>query len=154
MKKTASVENRIRPPRAGGIRKADVPTVSAAKDVKLSPSRNQEPAGLLEEHFAEDAQVHAVSFEYINPDAREVQLAGSFNEWQPKATPMTKQHGGKWSTEVLLQPGQYEYRFVVDGRWLDDPMASRFVANTFGGLNGVVEVKPIGKRTTPVAGQP
>ena len=141
--KTASVENGIRQPRTGGIRKANVPTVSTAKDVKLSPSRKQEPVGLLEEHFAEDGEVHAVSFEYFNPDAREVLLAGSFNEWQPNATPMTKQRGGKWSTEVLLQPGQYEYRFVVDGRWLDDPMASRFVDNTFGELNGVVEVKPI-----------
>jgi AMP-activated protein kinase-like protein len=55
---------------------------------------------------------------------------------------------------VLLQPGHYEYRFVVDGQWQDDPMASRFAANSFGGLNCVVDVKPIAMATTPVATQP
>jgi 1,4-alpha-glucan branching enzyme len=82
-----------------------------------------------------------VSFEYYNPTAREVLVAGSFNDWQPAANPMSKQRGGKWSTELLLKPGCYEYRFVVDGQWQDDPMAARFVANAFGGLNCVIEVK-------------
>jgi len=64
---------------------------------------------------------------------------------------MTKQRGGKWSVELLLKPGHYEYRFVVDGQWQDDPMAGRFVANSFGGLNCVVEVK---SAASPVTGQP
>ena len=98
--------------------------------------------GLLEEHFP-DSEAHAVNLEYFNPAAREVLVAGSFNDWQSRATPMTKQRGGKWTTKLLLQPGQYEYRFVVDGEWQDDPMAAHFVANPFGGLNCVVEVKPI-----------
>lgn len=84
--------------------------------------------------------------------AREVLVAGSFNDWQPRATlMMTKQRGGKWSTELLLKPGQYEYRFVVDGQWQDDPMAARFVANSFGELNCVVEVKPT---AVPAASRP
>jgi len=48
-----------------------------------------------------------------------------------------------WQTRKQSQPG-YEYRFVVDGQWQDDPMAVRFAANPFGGLNGVVEVKAFG----------
>jgi 1,4-alpha-glucan branching enzyme len=145
MKKSASLENTIanrsRQPRAASVRKSGVPVVTTAMKVKLSPARRQEPAGLLEEHFAGDGEVHAVSFEYFNPAAGEVLLAGSFNGWQPRSAPMTKRRGGKWSTELLLPPGQYEYRFVVDGQWQDDPMAARFVANSFGGLNCVVKVK-------------
>ena len=53
---------------------------------------------------------------------------------------MINQLEGKWSAEVPLNPGRYEYRFVVDGRWQDDPMAARFVGNPFGGLNCVLEV--------------
>ena len=99
-----------------------------------------EPAGLLEEHLP-DSRARAVRFEYFNPDAREVLVAGSFNAWHPHTTPMINRHGDRWSTELWLKPGHYEYRFVVDGQWMDDPMAARFVPNPFGSLNCVLEVK-------------
>ncbi len=141
MKKAAAPEpSKARQPRTGGVRKASVPALAKGESVKLPPARRGEPVGLLEEHFP-NSEAHTVSFEYFNPAAREVLVAGSFNDWQPRATPMTKQRGGKWSAEILLKPGHYEYRFVVDGQWQDDPMAARFVANAFGELNCVVEVK-------------
>ncbi len=140
MKKTAPLEqNRVGKPRTGGAKR----TTQAATAVKLSPPREGGPVRLLEEHFP-DSEARAVSFEYFNPTARQVRVAGSFNDWQPDATPMTKQRGGKWSAELLLKPGHHEYRLVVDGQWQDDPMAARFVANPFGGLNCVVEVRPLG----------
>jgi len=143
MKKSASLDhNRIRKPHAGRGGRKPAATVATAEGVKLSPARKGEPLGLLEEHIA-DSEAHAVSFEYFNPVAHEVLVAGSFNDWQARATPMSKQRGGKWATELLLKSGNYEYRFVVDGQWRDDPMAARFVTNPFGGLNCVVEVKPI-----------
>lgn len=94
-------------------------------------------------------EAQGVCFEYYNPAAKAVSVAGSFNDWQPDATPMSKERGGKWTTEILLPPGDYEYRFVVDGQWLDDPMASRFVANPFGGLNCLLEVKPMAFASAP-----
>lgn len=84
-----------------------------------------------------------MSFEYFNESAGDVFVAGSFNDWQPHATPLVKQQGGKWSTRLFLKPGTYEYRFVVDGQWQDDLSAARFAANPFGGLNAVVDVKPV-----------
>ena len=101
--------------------------------------RTTGPAGLLEEH-ADSADTCAVSFEYFNPTASEVYLAGSFNDWQPQVMPLKKRQDGKWCTEMLLKPGQYEYRFVVDGQWQDDPMAAQYVANSFGSLNSVLKV--------------
>ena len=151
MKKSSSSEqSRVRQPGVGRVAKASTPTVAVAKGIKLSPVRKAEPVRLLEEHFP-DSEAHMVSFEYFNPTAREVRVAGSFNDWQTQATPMVKQPGGKWTAELLLKPGQYEYRLVVDGQWQDDPMAARFVANPFGGLNCVVDVRSIG---TPAAKQP
>jgi 5'-AMP-activated protein kinase regulatory beta subunit len=141
MKKHESLEqNRVRQPGAGGVGKKSAPKPPGAKAVKLSPPRQGEPAGLLEEE-CKGSEAYAVTFEYFNPDAREVLVAGSFNGWQPTATPMSRQRGGKWFSQVLLPPGHYEYRFVVDGKWQDDPMAAHFVANAFGGLNCVIEVK-------------
>jgi 1,4-alpha-glucan branching enzyme len=142
MKKSASLEQTgIRQTRASGAGKG-TSTAARSEGVKLSPPRKEQPIRLLEEHFP-DSETHAVSFEYFNPAAREVLVAGSFNDWRPQATPLTKRQGGKWSTELLLKPGPHEYRLVVDGQWQDDPMAARHVANPFGGLNCVIEVKPL-----------
>src|SRR5215469_9765208 len=55
-----------------------------------------------------------VHFEVTAPSAREVFLAGTFNDWKYGATPMTRAEGGRWVTELTLHPGVYEYRFVVD----------------------------------------
>jgi hypothetical protein len=41
-----------------------------------------------------------------------------------------------------LGPGRYQYKFLVDGEWIVDPAASQNVANAFGTLNSVLEVKP------------
>ena len=131
--KTTSLEqNRVRQPRAGGVRKAGVSVVPKAKGVKLPPSRKEEPAGLLEEFFSEDGEAYMVSFEYFNPTAHEVSVAGSFNGWQTGAAPLKQQRGEKWSTSLLLAPGRYEYRFVVDDQWQDDPMVECFVATRLG----------------------
>ena len=56
-------------------------------------------------------------FLFIAPDANEVCVAGSFNQWDPEATPMKKRRDGTWYAVVYLSPGRYEYRIVVDGIW-------------------------------------
>lgn len=136
MKKTEPLEqNRVRSPRSGGVGKKTAPV----KGVKPAPARRVEPLALLEEE-SRDSETCPVRFEYFHPLAREILVAGTFNGWHPPATPMAELRDGRWFAEVQLPPGVHEYRFVVDGEWLDDPMAARFVANSFGGLNCVVEV--------------
>lgn len=83
---------------------------------------------------------HCVRVEFIHPQANEVCIAGSFNEWHPSVTPMIRVDGGKWAKELALPPGRYEYRFVVDGQWIDDPAAKATVPNSFGGNNAVLVV--------------
>jgi 1,4-alpha-glucan branching enzyme len=116
-------------------------TGKSAKGSRKGRASVKAPAALLEEHVP-GIESGAVQFAYFNPEAREVFVAGTFNDWQSHKTPMVKTGGDQWSTELRLKPGRYEYRFIVDGQWEDDPMAARFVANSFGGLNCVVEVKP------------
>ena len=83
-----------------------------------------------------------VSLEFFQPQAREIFVAGTFNEWSPLATPLTPQGDGKWVAELSLGPGKYEYRFVVDGVWTDDPLSSESAPNPFGGFNSVLQVQP------------
>jgi len=81
-----------------------------------------------------------VAFVLPEPEARHVALAGEFNSWSPDATPMKRQADGIWETIIALAPGRYEYKFVVDGQWIPDPLARENVGNQQGTLNSVVEV--------------
>ena len=81
----------------------------------------------------------AVLLEICQPDAIDVCIAGSFNEWHPQATPMIPLGNGRWAKELTLPPGRYEYRFVGDGQWVSDPKAASSVPNPFGATNCVVK---------------
>ena len=81
-----------------------------------------------------------VSFTCAQQDAQEVCIAGSFNDWSPSACPMVKLENGEWAKQIMLGPGRYEYRFVVDGCWMSDPSAHDVAANPFGELNSVLVV--------------
>ena len=75
-----------------------------------------------------------------NPTARKVFVAGNFNDWRVDATPLQKAEEGEWVLNLALRPGTYEYRFVVDGQWCDDPLAKERVKNPHGGWNAVLRV--------------
>ncbi len=85
--------------------------------------------------------VRAVRLEVFQPGASDVSVAGSFNEWQPRATPMVPLGDGKWVKELTLPDGRYEYLFVVDGSWLPDPAAKESAPNPFGTANSVLTVE-------------
>ena len=81
-----------------------------------------------------------VRFEFTHPTATTVCLAGTFNDWHAEAKPMHPVGGGRWLKETVLPPGSYEYRLVVDGQWIADPLAKKTVPNPFGGRNSILEV--------------
>ena len=82
-----------------------------------------------------------VLFEFSAPDAREVCAAGDFNGWDIHANPMKKDRNGLWKVTLPLMPGRYEYRFIADGQWENDPSCSCCVPNKFGSLNCVKMVE-------------
>lgn len=81
-----------------------------------------------------------VSFFLFSPSAREVSIAGTFNDWQPEKDRLKHDEAGNWKIVKYLNPGQYEYRFVVDGIWTPDPNCSHRRPNPYGGENCVIEV--------------
>ena len=80
-------------------------------------------------------------FSFYSPQAEKVQLAGSFNGWDPKQTSLTKNKKGEWSVSLPLQPGRYEYRYLVDGDWQNDQQTTECVPNAFGTWNCVIRVQ-------------
>lgn len=81
-----------------------------------------------------------IEFQLRAPEARAVFLAGSFNDWDATSLPMPQDEGGIWKTGVDLEAGVYEYRFIVDGEWQDDPECEERCANSFGTCNCLVQV--------------
>lgn len=82
-----------------------------------------------------------VEFKFYAPQAKRVSLAGSFNKWDTKALSAKKDSRGNWAVKVSLKPGRYEYKFLVDSSWLNDPRCHSCITNSFGTQNCVVEVK-------------
>ncbi len=73
--------------------------------------------------------------------ARSVKLAGDFTDWEKFPVDMKPAEDGAWAAVLSLEPGEYAYRFIVDGEWQDDPQCTRRVTNPFGGQNAVVEIR-------------
>lgn len=78
-----------------------------------------------------------VVFSLHAPEARQVRLAGNFTQWEQAAVTLRKQRGGIWQKTVQLPPGTYEYRYMVDGQWQDDPACPARQPNAFGSQNCV-----------------
>ena len=81
-----------------------------------------------------------VRFEFTHPTATTVCVAGTFNDWHAEAKPLHPVGDGRWVKETVLPPGTYEYRLVVDGQWIADPLAKETVPNPFGGRNSILKV--------------
>ncbi len=84
-----------------------------------------------------------VHFEFLHPTAASVCIAGSFNDWHSSATPMVEMGDGRWAKELVLPPGTYQYRFIVDGEWVTDECGREMVPNPFGSRNTVLHVGPV-----------
>ncbi len=80
-------------------------------------------------------------FKLYAPEAKKVVLAGSFNKWNNNKLLAKKDNKDSWVVKVGLKPGRYEYKFIVDGSWINDPHCTSCVANSLGSHNCVVEVK-------------
>jgi 1,4-alpha-glucan branching enzyme len=74
--------------------------------------------------------------------AKKVYLTGSFNAWRPqdKEFELKQEHTGNWAILVPLEPGMYQYKFVVDGRWLSDPANTNTKPDGYGDSYSLVEV--------------
>lgn len=74
--------------------------------------------------------------------AHTVAIAGDFNGWNPQANILEDPEGdGIWTGTLKLEPGKYEYMFVLDGeKWFPDPNALRYVKDGFGNRNAILEI--------------
>lgn len=82
-----------------------------------------------------------VVFTLEAPGAKEAILMGDFNNWNVKIHPMKKGKTGEWEKIVMLPPARYEYKFLVDGEWRNDPKNGDLCQNCFGTHNNVTIIR-------------
>ena len=83
-----------------------------------------------------------VTFTVHAEKGKAVYLAGEFNKWSTTAKKMSyKAREGVYAATVRLAPGDYQYKFVIDGTWCADPENANAVPNDQGTYNSVITVK-------------
>lgn len=83
---------------------------------------------------------HKITFSINAPEANQVMLMGDFNNWDRSVHPMKKNGKGVWTKMLLLPPRQYQYKFLVDGEWREDPANGDVCANCFGTRNNLLNL--------------
>lgn len=128
VKKTVKKVTKKAATKKAAVKKAS--TKSTAKKVSTKKSAKKAASTITRQ----------VRFSYYSPLSGHVELAGTFNNWIPSETPMSKSKDGFWTAELTLEPGQYEYKFVFDGSsWECDP-DSPMVEGSHG-HNNILEVQ-------------
>jgi 1,4-alpha-glucan branching enzyme len=75
------------------------------------------------------------------PQSNRVHVTGEFTNWSREGLEMEKDAtDGLWKLVVDIPPGEYEYRFIVDGVWIRDPNNQDYVRNEFGQENSLLVV--------------
>ncbi len=71
-----------------------------------------------------------VRFTFVDSTAISVALVGDFNGWAKNGSAMENTGGGHWSLVKRLDPGMYQYKFLIDGqKYKNDPGNPALVEN-------------------------
>jgi chromosome partitioning protein len=93
----------------------------------------------------ETEQAREVVVQFRDGAASDVRIAGDFNGWVPdKGVRSLIESEGQvrvWTKILQLPPGTYQYRYVVDGEWREDPENPEIISGSVGGRNSVLVVR-------------
>jgi chromosome partitioning protein len=102
-------------------------------------------AALGSEIGREGEPVREVVVRYRDEGASDVRIAGDFNGWVPdKGVRSLIESEGPvrvWTKILQLPPGTYQYRYVVDGEWREDPDNPEVISGPVGGRNSILVVR-------------
>ena len=74
------------------------------------------------------------------PDAERVILAGSFNNWKENDIRMERTNG-EWTVSLELTAGKHFYKFIIDGKWIVDPLNPLRERDRDGNVNSVLIIQ-------------
>ena len=89
------------------------------------------------------------TFDPKNKKYKKMQITGQMNDWNPSSGCMFLKDG-KWSIDLHLFPGKYQYKLVFDGKVRSDPENHDSVSNNNGGFNSLLTLGNISPTGLPV----
>ncbi|MFO7897125.1 MAG: alpha-amylase family glycosyl hydrolase [Candidatus Cloacimonadales bacterium] len=96
---------------------------------------------LLVKESYEPLFVVPIRFAPIDKLIETVNICGSFNDWDQNSLSLKKNAEGKFSTFLLLPPGSYQYKLLLNSAtWITDPQNPHVVANNRAGYNSLLKV--------------
>jgi len=98
--------------------------------------------GLARRQLVRPTAGRPVTLTLVMPEARTVAVVGDFNAWNPRNSALADpEKDGVWTVTLQLDPGRYQYGFLVDGaRWETDPNAKWYANDGFGGRNAIIRL--------------
>lgn len=119
-----------------------LPGLSNRLDDVISRYASINSGAAPEEFDATDKEPKEVTLILNREECSEVSVIGSFNNWDPEATPMERGASGIWEATIILEPGRYSYKFLIDNRVkITDPSSESQESDGFGGTNSVLIVR-------------
>jgi chromosome partitioning protein len=110
------------------------PSKPAAQDNLLEKRMNE----ILKENLP---KLKEITISVNAPEAKEVYVAGEFNNWKLDENSRMERNNGRWTKNINLGSGKYRYRFVIDGNWSEDPGNPLKQLNPYGTMDSLLEVK-------------
>jgi 1,4-alpha-glucan branching enzyme len=108
----------------------------------LSHNSKNEIVMSIKKQFIKTKPVCKVTFSVEAKEANTASVVGDFNNWNPAEGELSKLKNGTFKGIFELpKDASYEFKYVVDGDFINEPEADAFKWNDFAGAeNGVLEV--------------
>lgn len=96
----------------------------------------------ISKQYLKTKPVCKVTFTVPAKEAKKVAVVGDFNNWSPKGSMLKKLKNGNFKgTFDLPKENTYEFRYLVDGAYVNDEAADRYQWNEYAGAeNAVLEL--------------
>jgi chromosome partitioning protein len=134
--------SRFAPTAIGAIDYASVAMELAASPPELLA---QVTSDRKEAATAEPGAPREVVVRFKDPNAGDVRIAGDFNGWVPdrgvRSVIASEGQTRVWTKVLTLEPGTYQYRYIVDGEWREDPANPQSAPGPTGQPNSILHVR-------------
>lgn len=94
----------------------------------------------IEKKYLKSKPVCKVTFKVKHPEKKEVKVVGDFNQWDENAHVLTRLKSGIFKITVDVPKDEtFEFKYLIDGEWVNDESADDYRWNDFANAeNGVL----------------
>ncbi|WP_299670250.1 isoamylase early set domain-containing protein [uncultured Polaribacter sp.] len=93
----------------------------------------------IKKQFLKSKPICKVTFTVLAKEAHQISVVGSFNEWNAASTPLKKLKNGTFKGTVDLETNNsYEFKYLIDGAYVNEEQADGYVWSDFAGAENSV----------------